>query len=57
MRTQPPPPPPAIYTLSLGAFSLYRKVEYCQVRLYGPQDLEYLSSGHLQKEFTDPWLR
>ena len=54
MRTQPPPPPPAIYTLSLGAFSLYRKVEYCQVRLYGPQDLEYLSSGHLQKEFTDP---
>ena len=25
-----------------------------QMRLYGPQDLEYLSSGHLRKEFTDP---
>lgn len=41
---------------SMAALSHSGRVEYLRQRLYDPQNLEYLLSGHLQK-FVDSWSR
>ena len=50
-----PQPCPFISRGSLAAFLLKGTTGWLWQRLYGPQSLKYLLSGHLQKKFADLW--